>query len=136
MRSNLTASIALVASMTSGLLCATAASAEDATVPTYLLASLYVENMEDYMKDYATPLGPILMEAGGEILVVAPEVTRLEGDYVSNLTVVVRFPSAELANAFYASDAYAAVRPARHATTDLALSTLVLAPEFALPASE
>lgn len=136
MRSNLMKSITFVASITSGLLCASVASAEDADVPTYLLANLYVENMDDYMKDYATPLGPILMEAGGEILVVAPEVTRLEGDYVSNLTVVVRFPSAELANAFYASDAYAAVRPARHANTDLAVSTLVLAPEFALPASE
>lgn len=136
MRTNYIKSIALAASMASGLLCTTAASAEDADVPTYLLANLYVENMDDYMKDYATPLGPILMEAGGEILVVAPEVTRLEGDYVSNLTVVVRFPNAESANAFYASDAYAALRPARHATTDLAVSTLVLAPEFALPASE
>jgi len=136
MRTKLITSLTLAASLTAGLVCATTAFAEDADVPTYLLANLYVENMDDYMKDYATPLGPILMEAGGEILVVAPEVNRLEGDYVSNLTVVVRFPSAELANAFYASDAYAAVRPARHATTDLAISTLVLAPEFVLPASE
>ena len=136
MRTKLIKSLTLAASMTAGLLCATATFAEDTDVPTYLLANLYVENMDDYMKDYATPLGPILMEAGGEILVVAPEVTRLEGDYVFNLTVVVRFPSAERANAFYESDAYAAVRPARHATTDLAVSTLVLAPEFVFPASE
>jgi hypothetical protein len=55
MRSTLITSLTLVASMTSGLLCATAASAEDADVPTYLLANLFVKNMDDYMKDYATP---------------------------------------------------------------------------------
>ena len=85
------------------------------------------------MNDYVTPLGPVLLDAGGEILVVAPEITHLEGNYTSNLTVVVRFPSAEVANAFYTSDAYAALRPARQTNTDTAISTLVLAPEFAFP---
>lgn len=136
MRTNYIKSIALAASMASALLCAPAVSAEDTDVPTYLLANLFVENMDDFMKDYATPVGPIAMEAGGEILVVAPKVTRLEGDYVSNLTVVVRFPNEQTAKAFYASDAYAALIPARHATTDLAVSTLALAPGLALPASE
>lgn len=110
--------------------------AQDHDVPTYLLANLYVENMDAYMNDYAIPLGPVLIEAGGEILVVTPEVTQLEGSYGSNLTVVVRFPSAEAANAFYASDDYAALRPARQENTDAALSTLVLAPEFAFPSAE
>jgi len=133
---NLIKSTAAGVSIAVGMLFATMATAQDKDVPTYLLANLYVENFEAYMNDYATPLGPILMDAGGEILVVAPEVTRLEGDYVSNLTVVVRFPSAEAASAFYASDAYAALRPARHANTNMANSTLVLAPEFVFPSGE
>ncbi len=127
---NATAALAL------GVLSTTSALADNSSRPTYLLANLVVENFEAYMSDYANPLGPILSEAGGEILVVTPEVTQLEGNYVSNLTVVVRFPNAEAANAFYASDAYAALRPARQANTDTTVSTLVLAQEFVYPANQ
>lgn len=121
------------ASLAIGIFGATTAWADDRSRPTYLLANLEVENFEAYMNDYANPLGPILSEAGGEILVVTHEVTQLKGNYVSNLTVVVRFSNAEAANAFYASDAYAALRPARHANTDTTVSALVLAQEFGVP---
>lgn len=136
MKINFIKSIAVAAIVASCAFITTLATAQDKDVPTYLLANLLVENMDAYLSDYASPLGPVLQKAGGEILVVAPDVNRLEGDYGSNLTVVIRFPSAELANAFYASEAYAVLRPARQANTDMTKSTLVLAPEFSMPSSE
>lgn len=119
-----------------GSLAATTVSAHDQDGPTYLLANLVVEDMDAYMSNYITPLGPVLQAAGGEVLVFAPQVTTLEGDYAPNVTVVVRFPSEEAANAFYVSDAYAALRPFRQASTDRTRSTLVLAPEFTMPSGD
>ena len=86
--------------------------------PTYLLANLFVEDFETYSSNYASHLGPLLPDASAEVLVVAPDVTKLEGDNGANLTVVVRFPSLDAAEAYFRSDAYAALKPVRISTTN------------------
>ena len=107
-----------------------AADESSVSTPAYLLANLYVKDFETYSSDYANHLGPLLAEAGAEVLVVAPAVTKLEGDNGANLTIVVRFPSMDAAEMYFGSENYSALRPARIATTDADVSTLVLAPGF------
>ena len=101
--------------------------------PVYLIASLSVDNLDRYMAEYGMPVVPMLLEAGGEILVGTPEVATLDGDYAANWTVVVRFPSAESAQQWYESEAYQALVPIRHGLTDTEASTLILAPQFVMP---
>ncbi|EFL90919.1 DUF1330 domain-containing protein [Ahrensia sp. R2A130] len=108
--------------------------AEEEPTPTYLLANLSVTDFDAYSRDYANLLGPLLTKAGAEILVVSPNVKTLEGDYAPNLTIVVKFPSASAADAYFGSSEYGALRPARQANTVGAASTLVLAPQFVYPA--
>ncbi|MGF1569191.1 MAG: DUF1330 domain-containing protein [Nodosilinea sp.] len=99
----------------------------------YLMASLAVQDFESYMATYGAPVLPMLLAAGGEILVGAPAVEVLEGDYSSNWTVVVRFPSEQAARGWYDSAEYRALIPVRQSLTDQTVSTLVLAPQFQLP---
>lgn len=113
---------------------ATPAAAETAEEPVYLLATLQVADLETYMADYGIPVTPMLLAAGAEILVATPQVQALEGDHESNWTVVVRFPSQAAAEGWYDSSEYQAMIPVRRALTDTARSTMVLAPQFAIPA--
>ena len=57
----------------------------------------------------------------------------LEGDYTSNWTVVIKFPSEAAARAWYDHPDYQSVIPNRLAVTDAAASTMVLAPAFRPP---
>lgn len=110
------------------------AQAQDADGPVYLLASLKVADLEAYMRDYGFPLMPMLLEAGAEVLVATPQVEVLEGDYTSNFSVIVRFPSREAAERWYGSAEYQSLIAVRQELTDQAMSTLVLAPQFQMPA--
>ena len=71
--------------------------------------------------------------ASGEILVATPEVDVLEGGYIHNWTVVVRFPSEEAARSWYDSPEYQAVIPNRHAESDTETAIMLLAPQFQPP---
>lgn len=120
---------------TSKLLFAPAFSPEpDPTSPagaTYMFASLDVSDFDALMNDYGAAAGPTVSAAGGEVVIATPQVTLLEGEYTQNWTVVIRFPSAEAANQWYASDAYQAAIPKRHAITDVEASHLMFVPGFA-----
>lgn len=116
-----------------GMSAPSVARAEEAK-PVYLVASLTVQDFDAYMGTYGAPVLPMLLAAGGEILVGSPAVEVLEGNYGSNWTVVVRFPSEQAAKGWYASPEYRALIPVRQALTDQAASTMVLAPQFVMPA--
>lgn len=102
--------------------------------PVYLVATVTVEDFDAYMADYGSVAIPAIVEAGGEILVAAPETSVLEGEYGHNWTVVVKFPSEEAAMGWYNSETYQAVIPARHAVTDTGSSVMLIADQFAPPA--
>lgn len=108
-----------------------AALAEDQ--PVYLIASMQVNDFDAYMGDYGATAIPLILEAGGEILVGAPEVNVLEGDYPQNWTVVVKFPSEAAAMSWYDNPAYKDVIPARVAVSDGDLSSMLIAPQFQQP---
>ena len=120
-------SIAIAA--TAAMTLATAAAAD----PVYMIAQIQIEDQEKYFSEYGTAVFPIVMGTGAKVLVAAPAVNTLEGEWNGNWTVVIEFPSEEAAlDDWYNSDAYASVRELRFATTSL--NNLVIAPGFVPPA--
>ncbi len=101
--------------------------------PVYLIATISVNDWDKYMGDYGSVAIPAIVEAGGEFLVAAKETTVAEGTYPHNWTVVVKFPSEEVAMGFYTSETYQGVIGHRHAATDIETSVLMLAPQFVPP---
>lgn len=108
--------------------------AQDADQPAYLVATLQVSDLAAYFERYGGPVFPMLAAAGAEVLVGTPEVTTLEGDYTATWTAIVRFPSMEALNAWYASAEYQAIAPERRALSDAENSVLFAAPGFVMPA--
>jgi uncharacterized protein (DUF1330 family) len=119
---------AMIASLTTT---SNAHAAEDQ--PYYLVATISVADFDAYMTDYASIAIPAIIDAGGEILVGSREAEVLEGNYPSNWTVVVRFPSESAARQWYNSPDYQTVIPVRQALTNTNSSVLILAPQFSPP---
>jgi uncharacterized protein (DUF1330 family) len=77
------------------------------SLPAYLIGKLRIKDSEDYMNRYGLPVLTLLEAAGAEILAVSPEPEILEGEWDSNWTVIIKFPSVSAAKQFYASGEYA-----------------------------
>ena len=86
---------------------------ESKVLPAYLIGRINVKDHADYMNRYAMPVLEQFKAAGAEILVATPQPEVLEGEWKSNWTVLVRFPSMEAARKFYHSDEYAPFRALR-----------------------
>ena len=84
-------------------------------------------------KPYAAQVGAIVERFGGRFLARAAQATMLGGNFVSERAVIVEFPTADDAVAFYVSDVYAPLMTLRHACTDPRF--LVMARDGALPAA-
>ena len=82
-------------------------------LPAYLIGRLNVKDHEDYMKRYAMPVLEQFKKAGAEILAATPQPDVLEGEWKSNWTVLIRFPSLKAARSFINSDEYAPYRTLR-----------------------
>jgi uncharacterized protein (DUF1330 family) len=101
--------------------------------PVYMIAQIQIEDHEKYFDEYGAGVVPIIMSAGGKILVATPTVEHLEGEWPGNWTVVVEFPSEEAAlTDWYNSEAYVEVHKLRSATTSV--TNMVVAPAFVAPA--
>jgi uncharacterized protein (DUF1330 family) len=83
-------------------------------------------------KPYAEQVGAVVERFGGRFLARAGKATVLGGDFVSDRAVIIEFPTAADAVAFYVSDVYAPLMKIRHATSDPRF--LVMARSGALPA--
>ena len=78
----------------------------------YILANVTVTHPEPY-DDYRR-LSTVAMKAhGAEVLVRGGQTTVLEGDWTPERVVLLKFPTAEAAQAFYDSPEYGAARQAR-----------------------
>jgi uncharacterized protein (DUF1330 family) len=84
-------------------------------------------------KPYADQVGAIVERFRGRFLARAAKATMLGGNFVSERAVIIEFPTAADAVAFYVSDVYAPLMTIRHAATDPRF--LVMAREGALPAA-
>ena len=78
----------------------------------YILANVDVTDPQQY--EQYRKLSTIAMQAhGAEVCVRGGKVDVLEGDWTPNRVVLLKFPTAEAARAFYDSPEYAAAKAAR-----------------------
>ena len=81
---------------------------------------------------YAEQVGAVVQRFGGRFLARSGKAEMLGGDFVSDRAVIIEFPRAADAVAFYVSDVYAPLMKIRHATSDPRF--LVMARSGPLPA--
>ena len=81
---------------------------------------------------YAEQVGAVVQRFGGRFLARSGKAEMLGGDFVSDRAVIIEFPRAADAVAFYVSDIYAPLMKIRHATSDPRF--LVMARSGTLPA--
>jgi uncharacterized protein (DUF1330 family) len=75
---------------------------------TYLVGQITVTNLEAYAV-YASQVPQTIAAFGGKYLVRGGHATQLEGQAQGERNVVIEFPSREIAEAWYNSDAYQAI---------------------------
>jgi uncharacterized protein (DUF1330 family) len=82
---------------------------------------------------YAEQVGAVVQRFGGRFLARSGKAEMLGGHFVSDRAVIIEFPRAADAVAFYVSDVYAPLMKIRHATSDPRF--LVMARSGPLPAA-
>jgi len=102
--------------------------------PVYMLIQLEITDMDRFFSDYVGPLRPIHQRHNVEVLVATPEVNVLDGEYDKNFTVVLKFPSAKAQADWYADPDYQPLKQVRAQTTNPKNSTLIVMPQFVVPA--
>ena len=75
---------------------------------TYLVGQITVTNPEAYAV-YASQVPQTIAAFGGKYLVRGGHATQLEGQAQGERNVVIEFPSREIAEAWYNSEAYQAI---------------------------
>lgn len=83
----------------------------------YIVVEVDVRDGERY-EDYKRMVPPTLARYGGRFVVRGGAAETLEGDWSPGRIVVVEFPSAERARAWWGSDEYAPAKALRQATAD------------------
>jgi uncharacterized protein (DUF1330 family) len=81
-------------------------------MPAYVVGDITVNDPERY-RDYATHTVSTLEPFGGRFIVRGGATEILEGPWRPGRVVVIEFPDADAARAWYASDAYQAILPIR-----------------------
>ncbi len=99
-----------------------------ATTTAYVVANFRITDAQSYAA-YPPLAGATLMTYGAEILVADRESETLEGQ-PEHVTVVIQFPSKDVARAWYNSAEYQEIL---HLRTDNSEGFLALADEFVMP---
>lgn len=97
----------------------------DTQTPVYLLALLSFQDMASFQADYVGPLKAINDRHGVEAVVATPKLNAIEGTLSENLAAVLRFPSQETLDAWYADPDYQPLITARQNATDPSVSRLI-----------
>ncbi len=82
----------------------------------YVVAQITVEDPEKY-PEYVSMVKPIIAKFGGEFLVRGGRSESYEGPAPGNRTVIIEFPSYELAQEWYHSADYAEAKALRQAAS-------------------
>jgi uncharacterized protein (DUF1330 family) len=80
----------------------------------YIIVNVEVVDQAGY-EDYKQAVGPTIEAYGGRYLARGGRVEVLEGDWLPKRFVIVEFPNAERARAWWESAEYAAPKAVRHA---------------------
>lgn len=81
-------------------------------MPAYVIADVDVHDQETY-REYTKLVPPSLEPFGGRFLVRGGAHQPLEGGWQPHRLVIIEFPSAEQARAWYESEAYTAAKAIR-----------------------
>ena len=84
-------------------------------MPAYLITEIEVLDPIRY-EDYKKMVPPTLAQYEGKFLVRGGRVETIEGSWSPTRVVIVEFPSAEKAKAWWSSPEYAEAKALRHAT--------------------
>ena len=84
-------------------------------MPAYVVVEVEVLDKERY-ETYKQMVPASLAAYGGRFIVRGGAAETLEGDWAPGRVVIVEFPSAEKAKAWWGSDAYAPAKALRQAT--------------------
>ena len=84
-------------------------------MPAYLITEIEVQDPERYEK-YKARVPPSLVQYEGKFLVRGGKAETIEGGWAPKRVVVVEFPSAEKAKAWWSSPEYAEAKALRQAT--------------------
>jgi uncharacterized protein (DUF1330 family) len=85
-------------------------------VPAYVMANVEVTDPVRY-EDYKRMVPPTIAKYGGRFIVRGGRCEVLEGEWRPNRLVLLEFPSAEQARAWWHSSEYADARALRQATS-------------------
>ncbi len=102
----------------------------DSTTPAYLVARLNINDRDEYMQRYVTPLMPMLNRVGARVVAVSPEPKVLEGQWGGTWTVVIKFPSMDAAQDWYDSADYKPLKDLRINELTDGAGTVVFIPGF------
>ena len=78
----------------------------------YLIAQLYVNNLEPY-KNYIEKVTPLVKKFGGEYIVRSGKYEVVQGEWQYPRNVIIKFPSYKDALNFYKSEEYKPVKKIR-----------------------
>jgi len=79
---------------------------DNATTPAYGLVQINIKDPAEFMERYAQHVFPILEAWGVEMIAGSATPTTKEGPFRGNWAAVLRFPSMEVAEAWYNSSDY------------------------------
>lgn len=85
----------------------------EATIPVYMVACLNVKNQDEYVQRYGMSVVAIFEKIGAEVVAVSPTPKVMEGEWGGNWTVIIRFPSMAIAEAWYESAEYQPLKELR-----------------------
>jgi uncharacterized protein (DUF1330 family) len=78
----------------------------DEVKPAYAMVQINMKNPEEFMERYAQHVFPILDTWGVEMIAGSMTPSTKEGDFSGNWAAILRFPSMEVAEAWYQSADY------------------------------
>jgi uncharacterized protein (DUF1330 family) len=93
------------------------AMADPGTGAAFVIGAHRVHDPEGF-RPYAEQVAAVVESFGGRFLARGGKVTPIGGDFVPDRAVIIEFPAAADAVAFYGSDVYAPLLKIRHAAAD------------------
>jgi uncharacterized protein (DUF1330 family) len=81
--------------------------------PAYAIALLRNVRMGPGIVDYLDRIDATLAPFGGRFVVHGPAIARVEGDWPDGDLIIIGFPDMDRLKAWYASEAYAAIKALR-----------------------
>jgi uncharacterized protein (DUF1330 family) len=86
--------------------------------PAYAIARLWNVSMGPAIVDYLDRIDATLAPFGGRFIVHGPAITCVEGDWPDGDLIIIVFPGMDRLKAWYASEAYAAIKVLRTDNAD------------------